>query len=103
MPHDRVGRRTFKHALTVVDVASWYKEAQAITDKTVTRVGKALESIYAHGPLRWPKVLQVNHGSEFRVAVQKACDKNGVTIGRGKVGVHRDQGIVGRFNRTLAE
>ena len=27
LPHDRVGRRTYKYALTVVDVASRYKEA----------------------------------------------------------------------------
>ena len=70
LPHDRVGRHTLKYALTVVDVASRYKEAQAITDKTATQVGKALESIYARGPLRWPKVLQVDPGSEFREAVQ---------------------------------
>ena len=35
--------------------------------------------------------------------MQIACDKNGVTIRRDKVGVHRVQGIVERFNQTLAE
>ena len=103
LPNDRVGRRTFKYALTIVYVASRYKEAKAITDKTATHVGKALECIYARRPVRRPKVLQIEPGSEFRGAVQKACDKNGVTIRRGEDGVHRDQGIVERFNRTFAE
>ena len=33
LPHDRVGRRTYKYALTVVDVASRYKEAEPLTSK----------------------------------------------------------------------
>ena len=103
LPHDRVGSNTYKYALTVVDVASRYKEAQAITDKTVTQVAKALDFIYLHSPLTWPKVLQVDPGSEFRGAVQKLCDKHGTVIRRGVVGVHRDQDIIERFNRTLAE
>ena len=80
LPHDQDGRRTFKYALTVVYVASRYKEAKAITDKTATQVVKALESIYARGPVRRPKVLQIEPGSEFQEVVQKACDNNGVTI-----------------------
>ena len=103
LPHDRVGSNTYKYALTVVDVASRYKEAQAITDKTATQVARALEFIYLRSPLTWAQLLQVDPGSEFRGAVQKLCDKHGTVIRHGVVGVHRDQGIVERFNRTLAE
>ena len=71
LPHDRVGSNTYKYALTVVDVASQHKEAQAVTDKTSTQVAKALEFIYLHSPLTWPKLLQVDPESEFRGAVQK--------------------------------
>ena len=35
--------------------------------------------------------------------MQKLCDKHGTVIRRGIVGVHGDQGIVERFNHTLAE
>ena len=38
LPHDRVGRKTFRYALTVVDVASRYKEAQPLTSKTATEI-----------------------------------------------------------------
>ena len=41
LPHDRVDRRTYKFALTVVDVASRYKEAEPLTDKSATEVAAA--------------------------------------------------------------
>ena len=31
LPHDRVRKKTFKYALTVVDIASRYKAAEALT------------------------------------------------------------------------
>ena len=34
LPHDRVKRKTFRYVLTVVDVASRYKEAEPLTSKT---------------------------------------------------------------------
>jgi hypothetical protein len=43
LPHDTVHRRTFKYALTVIDVASRYKEAEPLTDKKASSVAKALE------------------------------------------------------------
>ena len=60
LPHDRIGRRTYKYALTVVDVASRYKEAEPLTDKSVTEVAAALGRIYKRGPLTWPRLLQVD-------------------------------------------
>ncbi|MEW8688801.1 MAG: hypothetical protein AB2556_23535 [Candidatus Thiodiazotropha sp.] len=33
LPHDRVGKRKYKYALTVVDVASRYKEAEPLATK----------------------------------------------------------------------
>ena len=34
LPHDRVGWKTYRYALTVVDVASRFKEAEPLTRKT---------------------------------------------------------------------
>jgi hypothetical protein len=103
LPHDRVGRKTFKYALTVVDVASCYKEAEALTTKSAAEVAAALDCIYKRGPLRFPRLLQVDPGREFMGAVNQLLAKYNTQVRRGRVDNHRDQGIVERFNRTLAE
>ena len=65
LPHDCVGRKTFHYALTVVDVASRYKEAEPLTSKTAAEVADALSRIYRRGPLKWLKLLQVDPGHEL--------------------------------------
>ena len=103
LPHDRVGRKTYKYALTVVDVASRYKEAEPLTSKGAAEVADALSRIYKRGPLTWPKMLQVDPGREFMGAVSQLLARHNVEVRRGRVGSHRDQGIVERWNRTLSE
>ena len=105
LPHDRPprSRKTFKYALTVVDVASRYKEAEPLTTKEAKEVAAALERIYSRGPLKWPKLFQVDPGREFMGAVNQLLSKHNVEVRRGRVDIHRDQAIVERFNRTLAE
>ena len=103
LPHDKVGRRTYRYALSVVDVASRYKAAEPLTSKTAAEVANALSRIYRRGPLKWPQLLQVDPGREFMGAVGQLLAKHGVSIRRGHVNIHRDQGIVEGFNRTLAE
>ena len=103
LPHDKIAKRTYKYALTVVDVASRFKEAEPLTSKGATEVAEALSRIYKRSPLKWPKLLQVDPGKEFMGAVSQLLAKHGVSVRRGRVDVHRDQGIVERFNRTLAE
>ena len=103
LPHDRVGSKTYKYALTVVDAASRYKEAEPLATKEAKEVAAALEKNYRRSPLGWPKLLQVDPGREFMGAVNQLLAKHGVQVRRGRVDVHRDQGIVERFNRTLAE
>ena len=97
-----VAEKTYKYALTVVDVASRYKEAEPFTSKSAAEVADALESIYKRSPLGWPKLLQVDPGREFMGAVSQLLAKHNVSIRRGRVDIHRDQGIVEPFNRTLA-
>lgn len=105
LPHDRLprGRKTYKYALTVVDVASRYKEAEPLATKEAKEVADALERIYKRSPLGWPRLLQVDPGREFMGAVNQMLAKHDVSVRRGRVDIHRDQGIVERFNRTLAE
>ena len=103
LPHDKLprARKVYKYALTVVDVASRYKEAEPLTSKGSDEVAKAFQAVYKRSPLTWPEMLQVDPGREFMGAVTK--EKHKTSIRRGRVDLHRDQAVVERFNRTLAE
>ena len=105
LPHDKLshGRKVYKYALTVVDVASRYKAAGPLTSKESDEVSKAFQKIYKRGPLKWPELLQVDPGREFMDAVTKVMENNKTTIRRGRTEIHRDQAIAERVNRTLAE
>ena len=104
LPHDKLprGKNIFKYALTVVDVASRFKVAEPLTSKDSSEVSRAFRKIYK-GPLKWPTILQVDPGREFMGAVTEEMKDHDVRIRRGNVNVHRDQGIVERFNRSLSE
>ena len=102
LSHDTVNRKTYKYALTVVDIQSRYKEAEPLTLKDSKEVAKAFGNIYKR-KLNYPKLLQVDRGREFICSVTKLMAKHNVTIRRGRKEIHRDQALVERFNRTLAE
>ena len=95
--------KTYKYALTVVDVASRYKEAEPLTTKESAEVATAFSTIYKRSRLKWPKLLQVDPGREFMGEVNKLMKSKNVQIRRGEKALHRSQAIVERFNRTLAE
>ena len=63
------------HALTIVDIASRYKEAEPLTDKKCDEVANALSRVYKRGPLTWPRLLQVDPGREFMGAVNRLLAK----------------------------
>ena len=103
LPHDSVKKRTYKYALTVVDVATRYKEAEPLTAKTSDQVVEAIKKIYKRSALSWPKILKVDPGKEFMSSFSALMKSKKVQLQKGEVGNHRAQGIVERFNRTLAE
>ena len=102
LPHDKLprGRKVYKYALTVVDAASHFKEAEPLTSKDSAEVAKAFQSIYRRSPLTWPQMLQVDLGREFMGSVTKEMESHKTYIRRGRTEIHRDQAIVERFNRT---
>ena len=77
LPHAKLpcGRKIYKYALTVVDIASRYKEAEPLTSKDSAKVAKAYQSIYRRSPLTWPQMLQVDPGREFMGSVR--YERNG--------------------------
>src|SRR5207245_5667855 len=80
-----------------------YKASVPLIDQSSVSVAKAFKKVYSYrnSPLIWPKVLQVDGGSEFWDKVCKVMGKKGVRIRIGST--HKHQSIVERFNRTLAE
>ena len=102
LPHDRVGRKTYKYALVVVDVASRYKDSEALTSKESHEISKAFEKIYSR-KLKYPKTLMVDPGKEFMGEVSKLMNYHNVKIQRSEAGNHRAQAFVERANRTLSE
>ena len=102
LPHDKVGRKTYRYALVVIDIASRYKDAEALTAKDSSEITKGFEKIYSR-KLKWPHTVIVDPGTEFMGEVTKIMKKKGVTIQRSEAGNHRAQAFVERANRTLAE
>ena len=102
LPHDRVGRKTYRYALVVIDVASRYKDAEALTSKESQEVAKAFERIYSR-KLKWPNRIIVDPGKEFMGHVMRLMERKGVKIQRSEAGNHRAQAFVERANRTLGE
>ena len=102
LPHDKLGRKTYRYALVVIDVATRYKDAEALTSKDSQEVAKAFESIYKR-KLWWPKTLIVDPGKEFMGNLTKLMSSHNVKIQRSEAGNHRAQAFVERANRTLGE
>ena len=103
LPHDKFKTKTYKYALNIVDIASRYKGSYQLTTKNVKEVAQAFQWIYENTPLTYPKTLIVDDGKEFYGDTTKLMEKHDVIIQRGDPSQHRSQGIVERFNRTLAD
>ena len=103
LPHDKFKKRLYKYALNIVDVASRYKGSYQLNTKNAKEVAQTFQWIYENTPLTYPKTLIVDDGKEFYGDVTKLMEKHDVIIQRGDPSQHRSQGIVERFNRTLAD
>ena len=103
LPHDKFKKKTYKYALNIVDVASRYKGSYQLTSKYAKEVAQTFQLIYENTLLNYPKTLIVDDGKEFCGDVTKLMEKHDVIIQRGDPSQHQSQGIVERFNRTLAD
>ena len=87
LPQDTLGRgrgrKTYKYALTIVDIASRFKEAEPLSSKESAEVASAFQQIYKRGPLKWPQLLKVDPGREFMGAVTKEMEKTKLLFGAG--------------------
>ena len=102
LPHDTIWGKVYKYALVVIDVASRYKDAEALRTKDSGEISKCFTRVYSRR-LSWPGVLMIDPGREFMGSVSALMEKHGVKIQRGQAGNHRSQAFVERANRTLSE
>ena len=100
LPHDKFKKKTYKYAL---NIAGRCKGSYQLTTKNAKEVAQAFQWIYENTPLTYPKTLIIDDGKEFYGDVTKLMEKHDVMIQRGDPSQHRSQGIVERFNRTLAD
>ena len=101
LPHDRYEKKVYKYALNIVDVAS--KGSYQLATKNSKEVAQTFQWIYENTPLTYPKTLITDDGKEFYGDMTKLIEKHDVITQRGDPSPHRSQGIVERFNRTLAD
>ena len=102
LPHDTIRNKVYRYALVVIDVASRYKDAEALSTKDSGEISKCFGKIYSRR-LGWPGVLVVDSGREFMGRVTKLMEQQKVRIQRGQAGNHRSQAFVERANKTLSE
>ena len=103
LPHDKFKKKTYKYVLNIMDVASRYKGSYQLTTKNSKQVAQAFQWIYENTPLTYPKTLIVDNGKEFYGDTTKLMEKHDVMIQHGDPSQHCLQGIVERFNKTLAD
>lgn len=90
-----------KYALTVIDIASRYKEARPLKTKTAAEVAKAIDDIYDKSPLDFPSYIMCDKGHEFMGEFIKLMKKHNTKIKRSLN--KKNVAFVERFNKTLAE
>ena len=96
-------KKLYKYALNIADVASRYKGSYQLATKNSKEVALAFQWIYENTPLNYPKTLIIDDRKEFYGDTTKLMEKHDVIVQRGDPSRHRSQGIVERFNRTLAD
>ena len=100
--HGKYKKKIYKYALNIVDVASRYKGSYQLTTKNSKEVAQAFQWLYGNTFLTHPKTLIIEDGKEFYEETTKLIKKHDVIIQQGDPSQHQSQGIVERFNRTLA-
>ena len=104
LPHDKVYRNIYKYTLQVIDVASRFKVSRPLKTKKASEVADMLRDVYKKGPLKYPKELHVDNGTEFKADVLKLMKKHDVKVISVTTKYHHNfTAFVERFNKTLGE
>ena len=91
----------FKYALVVVDDHSKKCDAVPLRSKDTDAVLKGIIKIYGRGILHYPKVLEIDSGSEFKGSFKLHFIEKGIKVHVGLVGRHRTQALVEMKNKYI--
>ena len=104
LPHDKVYQNIYKYTLQVIDVASRFKASRPLKTKKASEVADMLRDVYKKGPLKYPKELHVDNGSEFKADVLKLMKEHDVKVISVTTKYHHNfTAFFERFNKTLGE
>lgn len=90
--------KTFKYILSVIDVFSRYHRLIPLERKRCEPIADALCGLYKeHGP---PRVIQHDHGTEFKGPVEKLCKSLKIKVIQGRPYHPQSQGKIERSHRV---
>jgi len=101
LPHDKVGKATYKYALVVVDLASGLTDSEPLQEKSSADTVAALQVIYRRGVLNYPNRMETDPGSEFRGSFEAHLKAKGIELRYGKKGRHRQQSVAEMRNYAI--
>ena len=104
LPHDKLYGNVYKYVLNVIDIASGYKASRTLKTKKASEVAERFADIYKKGPLRYPKEVHVDSGTEFKGEILKLMKEHDVPVKSVVTKYHHSfTSFVENFNKTLAE
>ena len=101
LSHDTVGKSKYKYVLSVIDIASRYKQAEPLKTKKAEETAIAIQKIYSRSLLNFPQKIMCDKGHEFMGKFLSLMKENSVTVKRSLS--KKKVAFVERFNKTLAE
>ena len=102
LPHDTVGRSTYRFALVVVDLHTGLCDAEAVTNRDSNTVLQALKKIYGRPVLSYPNRMETDPGSEFKSDFHGHLKSMNIEHRFGKKGRHRHQSMVEAKNGQIS-
>lgn len=104
LPHDDVKGKIYKYALVVCDVGGdRTTDAEPLQNKDAATVLKAIKTIYKRGIIKFPELLQVDAGSEFKSVFREYIEHEGAGVRVGKPDHHQSQASVEAKNHIIGK
>ena len=104
LPHEKVGKKTYKYLLVAVDNSSRLVDAQALTDRRPQDILTAYRKILGRKYLSRPSVrIETDPGTEFQGAMSAWMNKMNINHKVGRTGRSRQQALVEYANRVLGK